>query len=121
LTLASVDSGAQFKEPFDMRPLVCAPRKRAAASEANTDRDPAAPEAVSSLSAPVYLGPPVQVAVISQADPNAKPGQPGYVHRLPRPRPALPADQLTSGVADPYAPQTGAGDGPTGPEQAMEQ
>jgi D-alanyl-D-alanine carboxypeptidase len=119
LTLASVDSGAQFAEPFDMRPLVCAPRKASAASEANTDQDPTAPEQVSNLSAPVYLGPPVQVAVISQADPNARPGQPGYVPRIPPPRPALPTDQLTSGVADAYAPQTGGGDGATSPEQAI--
>ena len=121
LTLTDVSSGSQFSEPFDMRSLVCAPRKAVAASEANNDRDPAAGEQASNLSAPVYLGPPVQVAVISQADPNAKPGQPGYIARLPRPRPTLATDELTSGVADAYAVPAEGGDGAAAAETAAAQ
>lgn len=120
LTLADVASGAEFSEPFDMRPLVCAPRKAAAASEANMDTDPDAAGQTSNLSAPAYLGPPQQVAVISQADPNAKPGQPGYIARLPKARPDLPSDEITSGVADAFAPVSeSGGDGASGPEQAI--
>jgi D-alanyl-D-alanine carboxypeptidase len=104
LTLETVSSGSEFTEPFDMRPLVCGSKRAAAASEANTDTGPEAEGQVSILTAPVYLGPPLQVSVISQADPNARPGQPGYIARLPKPRPDLPSDEITTGVAEAYGP-----------------
>ena len=124
VTLATVSSGSDFSEPFDMRPVVCGAKRAAAASEANTDGGPAEPgtlEPVSLLTPPVYLGPPVVVSVISQADPNAKPGQPGYIARLPKPRPALPTDKLTSGVADASPPAADGGDTLTGSEQTIAQ
>ena len=101
-TLAELSSGEAYETPLDMRPFVCSPERAAAASEANTEGVEDA-LAVSRLTLPIYLGPPEEVFV---NDPNARPGQLGYVPRVPRPRPSL------TDRADAFAPvEPAAGDG----------
>jgi len=98
-TLGSVSSGAAFTTPFDMRPYVCGPKRAAAASEANDEGAEAEEKEVSHLTAPIYLGPPIRVAV-GVPSANAETIVVS-VARVPRPRPMLPTDE---GIANAFAP-----------------
>ena len=84
VTLANVESGRSFSRPFDMREEICGPERQQAASEANTDGG-AEPQ-VSHLGMPVYLGPPIEVFVELSGE-GVHPGEPGFVARIPQPRP----------------------------------
>ncbi len=101
-TLASLTSGEAYEKPLDMRPFVCSPERAAAASEANTDGSDKAGEGedISRLTLPIYLGPPEPVSV---NDPSARPGELGFMPRVPRPRPSL------TERADAFAPVPAAG------------
>jgi D-alanyl-D-alanine carboxypeptidase len=98
ITLARVSSGDQYSAPFDMRPLVCGPGRAAAASDAAGTEDGEA-DLVSHLVAPIYLGPPIEIAV-HIASPHVETG----FARLPRPRPDRVYDLPEAGVADAFAP-----------------
>jgi D-alanyl-D-alanine carboxypeptidase len=98
ITLATVNSGEAYSAPLDMRPFVCAPKQAATASDAPTPERRGVVKSsmtgdeqqdVSYLAPPMDLGPPVQVSIIVSGDQLA-PGKPGFVARLPRPRPQLP-------------------------------
>jgi D-alanyl-D-alanine carboxypeptidase len=119
-TLADVSSGNTYPVPIDMRPYVCAPQQNATASEANLESasavaDPAEP--VSPLGVPVYMGPPVAVSVIAPPKP-AKFGEPGYLARLPKPRPPLATDPDPGRFVDAFAPAAPPA-GQTAPAQAI--
>jgi D-alanyl-D-alanine carboxypeptidase len=97
ITLATVNSGEAYSAPLDMRPFVCAPKQAATASDAPTPERRGVVKSsmtgdeqqdVSYLAPPMDLGPPVQVSIIVSGDQLA-PGKPGFVARLPRPRPQL--------------------------------
>jgi D-alanyl-D-alanine carboxypeptidase len=119
VTLANVASGRDYDTPLDMRPFVCSPQRAAAASEANMQElsagAPAAP--VSALSPPIYLGPPVQIAV-HVPQPPAKYGEPGFVARIPKPRPDLASDGSRADVPAAFAP-VDAASGDNGPAEAI--
>jgi hypothetical protein len=118
-TLDEVASGRGYAAPIDMRPFVCSPGQSATASEANlvSASDAESVEPVSLLSMPVYMGPPVQVSVITPPKP-AKFGQPGFVARLPKPRPTLASDAYTGEFVDAFAPASPSA-GQTAPAQAI--
>ena len=118
VTLTNVASGRDYEAPLDMRPYVCSPQRAAAASEANMQESPeGAPAApVSALGPPIYLGPPMKIAV-HVPQPPAKYGEPGFVARLPKPRPELASDGSRAGVPAAFAPVDESGD--TGPAQAI--
>jgi D-alanyl-D-alanine carboxypeptidase len=97
ITLANVSSGGEFTEPLDMRPHVCGPHRVATASESNEDGG--ADEPASSLTPPSYLGPPIKVF----ANIPAEYGEPGFVARLPRPRPGE-SDGPRATVLDAFVP-----------------
>ena len=111
-TLADVVSGRGYTEPLDMRPFVCSPGRAETAADAPTPETRglavASASAVSDaptspLGPPIYLGPPVPVSVI--VPPKApRPGQPGFVARTPRPRPALAGDGKPLPSLDAFAP-----------------
>jgi D-alanyl-D-alanine carboxypeptidase len=111
-TLADLSSGAQFTLPLDMRPYVCGPKRLAGASEANEDGS--AEDVASNLTPPAYLGPPIQVF----AEIPVEYGEPGFVARLPRPRPAA-SDGPQANVLDAFAPIAGD-DARSAPEQAID-
>jgi D-alanyl-D-alanine carboxypeptidase len=87
-TLLSLRSGEAYTEPPDMRPQVCG-SQRAEALAALTDGEDSGDDAAptSHLIAPMDLGPPVKVT----ANIPAEYGEPGFVARLPRPRPGSEA------------------------------
>jgi D-alanyl-D-alanine carboxypeptidase len=97
VTLANVNSGESYAAPIDMRPFVCAPEQAATAADAPTPERRGVvkssmtgdlEEPISYLTPPIDLGPPVQVSIIVSGD-QLVPGKPGFVPRLPRPRPEL--------------------------------
>jgi D-alanyl-D-alanine carboxypeptidase len=92
-TLATAHSGKEYTEPLDMRPYVCGDKRVAAASEANEEGGES--ETVSYLAPPIFFGPPIKVTVKVPAEY----GEPGFVARLPRPRPDNAADEPRTGVA----------------------
>ncbi|HWT30807.1 MAG TPA: D-alanyl-D-alanine carboxypeptidase family protein, partial [Propylenella sp.] len=119
VTLASVASGQEYEVPLDMRPFVCSANRAPEASEANMQEGPdgAPKQPVSALGPPIYLGPPVQITVEVPAPP-AKYGEPGFVARIPKPRPELASDGLRADVPAAFAP-VDAASGDTGPAQAI--
>ena len=70
----------------------------------------------SALGPPIYLGPPVQIAV-HVPQPPARYGEPGFVARIPKPRPDLASDGSRADVPAAFAPVDESGD--TGPAQAI--
>lgn len=124
-TLETVSSGQTYTQPLDLRPFVCGegkaqtaadsagpdPRGLATAQLANGNAEP-----VSSLGPPIYMGPPVKVAVIPAAKPSAKGqarlGSDGSLARLPRPRPAP--------ILDAFAQSLGPSAGKPPPARAAE-
>jgi hypothetical protein len=95
-----------------MRPYICSGKRAASASEADETSGEGKARRTS-LGPPIYLGPPVQVSIISSgsvapAVEIAKAGDP----RLPRPRPDRPGFQ-SSGVANAFAPR------PSDPEDPL--
>jgi D-alanyl-D-alanine carboxypeptidase len=83
-TLLSLKSGEAYTEPLDMRPQVCGPERAetlAALSGGEDSDEDAAP--TSHLTAPMDFGPPIKVTAYIPA----QYGEPGFVARLPRPRP----------------------------------
>jgi D-alanyl-D-alanine carboxypeptidase len=99
VTLADATSGMAYEAPFDMRQLVCGPKRVRAASEANEEGDDEE-TAVSHLTEePLDLGPPIKVSAIVPA----VYGEAGFVAPLPRPRPDSPAG---AAVLNAYAPGT---------------
>ena len=112
VTLASTHSGESYQAPFDMRAYVCGPQRATVASEANQDgAEIAEVEEASHLTIlPIYLGPPVVVAAIEPA----KFGEPGFVARLPKPRP----DAITAAekIMNAFAPAEG---GQSAPAEAI--
>ena len=88
-TLLNTRSGAQYDQPYDMRPHICTEERAAALALLKADgADSAADneDAPSShLTFPMDLGPPLRVT----ANIPAVYGEPGYVAALPRPRPVL--------------------------------
>jgi D-alanyl-D-alanine carboxypeptidase len=110
-TLANVASGQAFAAPLDMRPYVCSPDKaRTAADSARPRARPVAASAeagdwtepTSHLGPPVDLGPPIPISVLVSGE-DLAPGKPGFVARLPKPRPTLASDQQ-AGPAETVAP-----------------
>lgn len=122
-TLTTVSSGNGYTTALDMRPFVCDRRPLADTSEANLQPASASAvaeniEPVSRLSQPVYLGPPIVVSVEAPPKP-AKLGEPGFVARVPKPRPSLPDDRVEAGFADAFAPVAPALGATAGPAQAI--
>ncbi len=64
--LADAGSGAEYDAPFDMRPLVCGPRRvraaaaAAAAADSSDEGDDSGPDASHLTADPIDLGPPVR-------------------------------------------------------------
>jgi D-alanyl-D-alanine carboxypeptidase len=110
ISLAELSSGEQFNAALDMRPHVCGPNRVTVASEANED---GGAEEISNLLPPMYLGPPIQVF----ADIPADYGEPGFVARLPRPRPGA-SEEPQASVLDAFAPIPD--DERTPPEEAID-
>jgi len=111
-TLDSVASGQEYASPLDMRPLVCGPgraqtaadsAKVPAPAEAAADPAAAAGAALSALTPPMFLGPPVKITVLAPQK-YLKPGQPGFLARIPKPRPAHPSDPIAAEIVDVLAP-----------------
>ncbi len=90
-TLHNVTSGDSYTEPLDMRPYVCGAKRAAAVAAISRGEDDDEGEvAVSHLTAQVNLGPPVKVSAFVPAEY----GEPGFIARLPRPRPGAQEDGL---------------------------
>jgi D-alanyl-D-alanine carboxypeptidase len=107
-TLANVSSGEGYTTALDMRPFVCAPEQKATASEANLDSGSALAEEfepVSYLHPSVYMGPPIAVSVLVPPKPP-KMGEPGFLARIPKPRPEHPGDAERADMMDAFAPVT---------------
>jgi D-alanyl-D-alanine carboxypeptidase len=100
-TLFNVTSGESYSEPLDMRPYVCGQKRSAAMAALRGEDDDEGDVAVSHLTAPVYLGPPIRVSAYVPADY----GEPGFVAPRPRPRPG--ADKGRPDVLDAFAPLDG--------------
>lgn len=101
--LDNVSSGRSYTAPIDMRPYICSGKRAAMASEAEENAGSDRLERTA-LGPPIYLGPPVQVSILSsgttaQTVATAQAGAP----RLPRPRPDRPGFR-TPGVANAFAP-----------------
>jgi D-alanyl-D-alanine carboxypeptidase len=101
--LADAASGKTYQQPLDMRPYVCGPRRATVASEANEDGEESdATDAAHLTVLPIYLGPPVVVSALVPADY----GEPGFVARLPKPRPGR--DAGLGSVLNAFAPTDGS-------------
>lgn len=108
--LDNVSSGRSYQTPIDMRPYICSGKRAASASEADETSGNGKAERTT-LGPPIYLGPPVQVSIISsgavaRSTETAKAGDP----RLPRPRPDRQG--VGPGVANAFAPQPSEPDDP---------
>jgi len=103
-TLFNTEAGAEYTEPLDMRPYVCGPKRAAVlAAMAQEDEDEDGDEAAGShLTELVDHGPPVRVS--AWVPPEL--GEPGFVARLPRPRPAN--GEAGPDVLNAFAPVEGA-------------
>lgn len=82
-TLLNTTSGEDYAKPFDMRPYVCTAKRRAAIAALKKERQ-TGNGPVSHLTELLDLGPPVRVSANIPADY----GEPGFVARLPVPRPS---------------------------------
>ena len=108
--LDNVSSGRSYQTPIDMRPYICSGKRAASASEADETSGNGKAERTT-LGPPIYLGPPVQVSIISsgavaRSTETARAGDP----RLPRPRPDRQG--VGPGVANAFAPQPSEPDDP---------
>jgi D-alanyl-D-alanine carboxypeptidase len=110
-TLLNLTSGESYSTPLDMRPYVCGPKRGAAIAALRGEDDDSGDVAESHLTPPVYLGPPIRVSAYVPADY----GEPGFVARLPRPRPGAEGD---ADVLDAFAP-VDAGADASGPAAAI--
>jgi D-alanyl-D-alanine carboxypeptidase len=101
--LDNVSSGRTYTTPIDMRPYICSGNRAASASEADeSEGNSGTQRAV--LGPPIYLGPPVQVSIISSgAATTAVAAAQAGAPRLPRPRPDRAGFQ-SPGVASAFAP-----------------
>lgn len=81
--LPDVASGAAYKQPLDMRPYVCGPKRKVVASEANDEDSGAGGISAHLTTLPIYIGPPVLVTARAPVVPE----EPKDVARIPRPRP----------------------------------
>jgi D-alanyl-D-alanine carboxypeptidase len=82
-TLFNTTSGESYHEPFNMRPYVCTAKRRAAIAALKEEMGETDDGPVSHLTELLDLGPPVRVSANIPADY----GEPGFVARLPLPRP----------------------------------
>lgn len=99
-TLFNVASGKSYQEPLNMRPYVCGPKRAATiAAIKRGARDEDGDKPASHLTAVVDHGPPVRVSAYIPADY----GEPGFVARLPRPRPG--AEESPPEVLPAFAPR----------------
>ena len=96
--LTDAESGSAYDTPFDMRQLVCGPKRVRSASEDNNEGD--APEASHLTADPIYLGPPVRVSAVVPA----VLGESAFVAPLPRPRPGSNTEAPVADVLNAYAP-----------------
>ncbi len=100
--LADAKSGAAYDAPFDMRGLVCGPKRVKSASEDNDEGD--GPAASHLTAEPIDLGPPVKVSAVVPA----VLGETEFVAPLPRPRPGSKTTPPVADVLNAYAPGDGA-------------
>ncbi len=104
VSLANAGTGADYDAPFDMRPLVCGPKRVRSASESNNEGDNG-PDASHLTAEPIYLGPPIKVSAVVPA----VLGEPEFVARLPRPRPGSNTKSPpVAEVLNAYAPGDGS-------------
>ena len=107
--LADAGSGAEYDAPFDMRPLVCGPRRvraaaaAAAAADSSDEGDDSGPDASHLTADPIDLGPPVKVSAFVPA----VYGEQAFVAPLPRPRPGSNTGPAASAILNAYAPGDG--------------
>jgi len=110
-TLFNLKSGEEYNQPLDLRPYVCGAQRGAAVAALRGEDDDEGEVAVSHLTARMNLGPPIKVRAYIPADY----GEPGFVARLPRPRPG--ADGGRPDVLDAFAPINGTS--ASGPAEAI--
>ncbi len=107
-TLFNVTSGADHTEAFDMRPHVCGKGRKAvlaalAQEQKQEGQEGEEAEPVSYLTANIDLGPPLKVSAFIPPEY----GEPGFLARLPRPRPGEEAEPPVAMPA--FAPVDDAG------------
>jgi D-alanyl-D-alanine carboxypeptidase len=96
-TLLNVNSGLSYDEPFDLRPYVCTAKRKAILAALRKESEERGD--VSHLTEFVDNGPPARVTAYIPADY----GEPGFVARLPHPRPG----ENEPDVLNAFAPETG--------------